>query len=302
MTGARLKGVGCAVVSAALFGLIPLFTTSLYGAGATGFQIVCARMALSALVMGAYCVGTKQRLRYGGRSLLWLLGVAVLYALSTLCFGLALRDTSAGLMSTLYFTYPLMVLVAGAMVARRPVGLLKALAVMAAMGGTVLIFLADATWYYTAAGVALSLGSALAFALYTVALDRRALAAIPGPVVFFYGCVATVVLCLPFTLMAPLQPLLSPRSLSYVGMLALLCTVAPYLLYIRATRVIGAQDAALLSYVQLGVTVAVECGLAGLLPSPLELAGCALIVLGGMATVVERPSKASRRTSPGPRP
>ena len=302
MGGKRYGGVVCAVVSAALFGLIPLFTTSLYAVGATGFQIVCGRMAVSAALMVAYCRANGQRLAYHGRTLGWLLGVGVLYALSTLCFGLALSDTSPGLMSTLYFTYPLMVLLVASAVLRARVGWYKAVAVFAALGGTVCIFLADASWYYTVAGVGLSLGSALAFALYTVALDRSAVEIVPGPVVFLYGCAITVVLCLPFALTAPWQPLGAPVPVLCILALAIVCTVAPYLLYIRATRLIGAQDASLFSYVQLGVTVAVDCMVTGLMPAPLELVGCALIVLGGLATLADQGSSASRRTSPGVRP
>ena len=303
MHHARWKGAACAVVSAALFGLIPLFTTALYAAGATGFQIVCGRMAVSAALMFAFCWYRGERLWYRGRSLAWLLVIGACYALSCLFFGLALSDTSPGLMSTLYFTYPVMVLVVEAVVLRARVGWHKLLALLAALAGTACILLmTDAAWHYTLAGVALSLGSGLAFAFYTVALDRPGAVALPGPVVFFYGCAITVLLCLPFALATPLAPLAAPRSLLCVAALAVLCTVAPYLLYIRATRSIGAQDASLFSYIQLGVTVVVDCVASALLPSPWEVAGCVLIVLGGMTTFMDQRSSASRRTSPGPQP
>lgn len=302
MSHARWKGVVCAVVSAALFGLIPLFTTALYAAGATGFQIVCGRMAVSAVLMLVFCWCTGERLLYRGRPLAWLVGIGVLYALSTLFFGLALSDTSPGLMSTLYFTYPLMVLLVEAVVMRSRVGWRKVFAVLVALGGTVCIFVTDAAWHYTLAGVACSLGSALAFAFYTVALDRSGAVVISGPVVFLYGCAITVLLCLPFAAAAPLAPFAAPRSLLCVGALAVLCTVAPYLLYIRAARTIGPEDSSLFSYVQLGVTVVVDCVASALLPSFWEVAGCALIVLGGMVTLLDQRSSASRRTSPGAQP
>ncbi len=62
----------------------------------------------------------------------------------------------------------------------------------------------------------------------------------------------------------------------------MLANTVPYLLYIRATRLAGSQDASLLSYIELAVIVVVSAVATGVVPGRYELAGCGLIAAAGL--------------------
>lgn len=129
----------------------------------------------------------------------------------------------------------------------------------------------------------LTLGCALSYSVYTVAVARPVLADVAPTVVFFYGCLATVALSAPFTVGSDFSVWLAPAPVVLVVVLAMLANTVPYLLYIEATRLAGSQDASLLSYIELAVIVVVSAVATGVVPGAFELVGCALIAAAGLA-------------------
>lgn len=279
----RGRGIAYAVVSAVLFGCIPSLTQGLYAAGATGYQIALVRMGLSALIVLGVCRWRGDRLALHGRQLAAMVGTSLLYGASIVCYMVALGECSAGVVGTLYYTYPLWVLLISALLFRRRVTKVQAVAVAMAFAGTAFVFGLGSQWTWTVAGALLTLGCALSYSVYTVAVARPVLADVAPTVVFFYGCLATVALSAPFTVGSDFSVWLAPAPVALVVVLAVLANTVPYLLYIEATRLAGSQDASLLSYIELAVIVVVSAVATGVVPGAFELVGCALIAAAGLA-------------------
>lgn len=292
--GNRVAGYGKAAVSACLFGLIALFTTVLYGAGATGFEIVFWRLASAAVAMGLYCRARGIDVRLHTARPAWVLIASLLYAggIVFLCLAYG-TESSTGLMSTVYHTYPLLVMVASALFcSRRPSGM-KIIAGPCAVAGAALVLLAGRRWDFTVGGVVLALASALCYALYSLALERNELKAMPSSAFLLYGCVVGAIACLPFMLVAPTHMAARPLTVGVSLLLGVVCTAVPYLLYIDAARAVGSMPAALLSYLEYPVTLVLMALVCGDVPGVPELAGCVLIALAGVMTVLpERPRRA----------
>ena len=298
--GRRASGYVKAIASPVLFGFIALFTTTLYDAGATGTEIVFWRLLTATFFAAIYARWRGVSLRVTRGQLPWLLLLSVLYAggIIFLCLGWG-TDSSAGLVSTIYHAYPLMVMVLAFVFAGQRPTLVKIAAVACAMAGVLLILAVSGGgggWEYTVGGVALPLMSALCYAVYSLLLEHGPVKEIPTPTFFFYGCVAGVLLCLPFTLAAPTHMELEPVTVSLAFLLGLGCTVLPYLFYISATRTVGATSAALLSYLEYPVTILLLALVAAEVPTLPELAGSAFIVAGGVLTVL--PERAERPERP----
>lgn len=281
----RARGLLYAAVSAALFGLIPSLTQGLYAVGATGYQIALVRMGVSALIMGVVCCWRGDRLLLRGRQLAAMVAVSLLYGFSIVCYMVALGECSAGVVGTVYHTYPLWVLLISALLLGRRITKMQVAAVGMALLGTVLVFGLGSQWTWTVRGAALALGCALAYGIYSIAVARPVLSSVAPTTVFFCGCIATVVLSAPFAAGSDFGIWLAPAPLVLVGVLAVVANIVPYLLYIRSTRLAGSQDASLLSYIELAVIVVVSAAATGVVPGSYELAGCGLIAAAGLAVV-----------------
>ncbi len=206
----RTRGIIYAVVSAALFGLIPSLTQGLYAVGATGYQIALVRMGISALIAWGVCFGRGDRLVLHGKKLAAMVGTSLLYGVSIVCYMVALGECSAGVVGTLYYTYPLWVLLISALVFRRRITKPQLFAIVMALVGTALVFGLGSNWAWTVPGAVLTLVCALAYGVYTVAVARPVLADVPPTTVFFYGCLATMALSAPFVIGSDFTPLAGP--------------------------------------------------------------------------------------------
>ena len=292
----RALGYAKAAVSAILFGMIAVLTGTLYAAGATGFEIVFWRMGVAALAVAVVCRARGVSLHIDRGKLPWMLCASVLYAFVILFLCLAYgTESSSGLMSTIYHTYPLVVMLASTMLFHRRPGVLKFVAAACALMGTAFALLSGEGWEFTLQGVGFALASAACYGLYSVVLERPELQDIPSLVLFLYGCLMGVVLCLPFVLLASSH--LNP-GLAQIGSLVLLglaCTAVPYLLYISAVREVGSTPVALLSYLEYPVTIGLLALSFGEMPGSIEVAGCVLIAGAGILTVLpeRRPASAS---------
>lgn len=278
----RKRGILYAVVSAVLFGFIPSLTQGLYAVGATGYQIALVRMGISALIAFGVCRMRGDRLVLHGRQLAVMAATSLLYGVSIVLYMVALGECSAAVVGVLYYTHPLWVLLISAVLLGRRITGPQAAAVAMALAGTVLVFGLGSSWAWTVSGVLLTLACALAYGIYTVVVARPALADVPSTVVFFYGCLATVVLSAPFVTGSDFAPWLAPAPVVLVMVLAVVANAVSYLLYIRSTRLAGSQDASLLSYIELAVIVAVSAIATGVMPGVCELMGCVLIAGAGI--------------------
>lgn len=296
----RALGYAKAAVSAILFGMIAMLTGTLYAAGATGFEIVFWRMGVAALAVVVVCRARGVNLRIDRGKLPWLLCASALYAFGILFLCLAYgTESSSGLMSTIYHTYPLVVMVASAILFRRRPGVLKFVAVACALMGTAFALLSSEGWEFTLQGIGFALASAACYGLYSVVLERPELRDVPSLTLFLYGCLMGVVLCLPFVLLASSH--LNP-GLTEIGSLVLLglaCTAVPYLLYISAVRKVGSTPVALLSYLEYPVTIGLLALAFGELPGTIEVIGCVLIAGAGILTVLPERSHEDESTDPG---
>lgn len=296
----RARGYAQAVVSAILFGMIAMLTGTLYDAGATGFEIVFWRMGVAALAVAAVCRAKGVNLRIDRGKLPWLLCASTLYAFGILFLCLAYgTQSSSGLMSTIYHTYPLVVMVASAMLFRRRPAAPKLVAFACALLGTSLALLTGDGWNFALQGVGFALASAFCYGLYSVVLERPELRDVPSLALFLYGCLTGAVFCLPF--MLPASTHLNPGIIE-IGSLVLLglaCTAVPYLLYISAVRKVGSTPVALLSYLEYPVTIGLLALVFGEIPGSIEVIGCVLIAGAGILTVLPERLHANESAVPG---
>ena len=281
----RRVSVASALVSAACFGTLAVFTSLAYDRGAYPLQLLTWRFALAALLLGGYVAVTNpSALRVSSADLGRYAAMSVLgYGAASICFFFALTYTSASVVAILLYTYPAMVVLAEwAFLGERP-SKARAFAVLLTFAGCALVvnpFGSDIA--VSAVGVLLGLGAAVGYTSFTM-LSHRWMEGRPRTTLMTYLFVFT-------SLMAAVAAIITGTSLSVAewgpevwlllaGIVAL-PTFAAILLYLRALRGLGAGQAAVLSTFEPVFTIALAAVVLGDTLAPIQLAGTLLVLLG----------------------
>lgn len=242
-------GYPAGVITGVTYGLNPLFAVPLMARGAAIEAILFFRYAFAVALLGIFIMLSRQSFRISGKQAGILLILGLLYTASSLCLFGAYNYIASGLATTLVFLYP--VLVAIIMVFLRVVPSWPVwLAIAATLGGVVIMTYGGGGESLNPVGIALSIGSALAYALFIVIINRsKAIASISNSLLTFYALLVGSMVFLGKMLLSDIEPLTglydSFAWLSLVGM-ALLPTIVSTATLAVATRNIGATKASVL--------------------------------------------------------
>ena len=242
-------GYPAGIVTGITYGLNPLFAVPLMNKGAAIESILFFRYSFAVILLGAFLMLTKQSFKITAKQAGVLLVLGLLYTSSSLCLFEAYNYIASGLATTLIFLYP--VLVAIIMVFLRVVPSWPVwLAIAATFGGVMIMTQGSGGESIDPIGVALSLGSALVYALFIVTINRsKAIAEISNTLLTFYALTVGAVIFLGKILLSETEITAGITTggdwLNLVG-LALLPTIVSTATLAIATRNIGATKASVL--------------------------------------------------------
>ncbi len=242
-----MAAYGAAFVAATLFSAKGMFAKKAYDAGASPETLLALRFAMAApaFVWIALAAG-GQNLRTLSRRdwfFITLLGGGGILVSSLLDFH-GLRYIGVGLERMILYTYPAMVVVITAILARRRPGRAALAALALSYAGLGVAFVGEAGFTDGRAltiGGALVLAAALVYALYLVGSDRMG-RRIGAQRLMALGMLACTVVFLPVALVGEGEALWHQRPAAYgwAAVMAVLGTVAPVLLTAHAIRHLGA--------------------------------------------------------------
>lgn len=281
----RRASVIAALVSAACFGTLAIFTSIAYENGAQPLQLLTWRFSLAAVLLGGYLVITrpdalKVPLGDVGRyAVISLLG----YGAASICFFFALTYTDASVVAILLYTYPAMVVLAERVFYGVPLSSGRGIAVLLTFTGCALVSDPFSSQGGVAViGIGLGLGAAACYSAFSMLSDRW-LEGRPRTTLMAYLFVFTA-------LLAGAAAVLAGASLSvadWSGVVWLMLagivifpTFIAILLYLRAVRGLGAGQAAILSTFEPVFTIVLAAVLLGEKLSPVQWCGAALVLLG----------------------
>ncbi|AQA03372.1 hypothetical protein BVC93_14185 [Mycobacterium sp. MS1601] len=117
----RLRGTVLILVSASVFGIMPILAKEAYAHGLEVSQLLPLRFWFAALgLLLLALIFERHRIRGARQHLPGAVVLGVLYAAQTLMFFVALKSTPASIAVLLFFTFPTMVAMAGWLFLRRP--------------------------------------------------------------------------------------------------------------------------------------------------------------------------------------
>ena len=242
-------GYPAGIITGITYGLNPLFAVPLMNNGASIESILFFRYTFAVVLLAAFLILTRQSFRITARQAGVLLALGLLYTSSSIFLFEAYNYIASGLATTLIFLYP--VLVAIIMVFLRVVPSWPVwLSIAATFGGVIIMTQGSGGDSLNPIGVALSLGSALVYALFIVIINRsKAIAQISNTLLTFYSLtVGAIVFLGKISLSeAPISAGITTGDdwLNLAG-LALLPTIVSTATLAIATRNIGATKASVL--------------------------------------------------------
>ncbi len=283
----RLDGTGVAL---AAFGAIAFSGKAIivklgYRYGADAITLLALRMAVALplfLLMAAWAARRAPPLDRGDAWRIVGLGFFGYYLASFLDFA-GLAYITATLERLILYLTPTLVLLIGALVARRRPGRRQLLALAISYVGVGLAFGHDLVvgGGNVALGSALVLGSALAYAVYLFG-SGEIVGRVGAVRLTAYASSVACVLCIAqFLLLRPLEALaLAPEVLWLSLLNGTVCTVVPVLAVMLAVKRIGSGFAAQVGMIGPVSTIVLGMLLLGESMGPWQVAGTALVLLG----------------------
>ena len=182
----KAKGYILAAFSAATYGMNPLFSLPLYADG-MGVDSVLFFRYLFAVPMVALMVKSRGRSFAIQKGELWpLLMVGLFFVLSSITLFRSYLYMDSGIASTILFIYPVMVALIMAIFFKEKVSLQTWVCIAMALAGIGLLYKAPDGATLSTLGILFVLGSALAYTLYIITVNKTILKDVPSVKVTFY--------------------------------------------------------------------------------------------------------------------
>ncbi|MEV4758407.1 DMT family transporter [Micromonospora sp. NPDC049559] len=278
-----LRGSALVVVSAAGFGLMPIFARYAYSAGVNVPTLLLLRFALAAALLFGYLAARRRLPRPGGaRQLgaLVLLG-GVLYATQSLLYFSAVRHISPALAVLLLYLYPAFVLLLSSAVGRHRPPLAGVGAIALSLVGMALV-VGRPTAALSLVGVLYAVGAAVVYAVYIVVGDRGSAGLPPLGTSAFVALFAGTSFALAGTGTGALRFDFAASAWLPVLGVAAVSTVVAIGAFFAGMRVIGPTRASIMSMVEPVVSIVAAWLLLRESMTPTQVLGGAVVLAGAV--------------------
>jgi drug/metabolite transporter (DMT)-like permease len=290
------QGAVLCLISACAFGALAIFAKLAYGHGADVGSLLLARFVIAGAVLWLV-VAVMGRGAPSRATLLSGVALGAGYACQAGLYFSALEHIDASLTALLLYTYPALVFLGGLALGRERATRIKVVALSLSAAGTALVLAGGASGALNATGVALGLGSGVAYTLYILLADRAIGDAEP------FGLTATIVTTAAGILLVHqlasggLDVTFDGAGWAGVVGVALVSTVVAASTFMLGLGRVGASTASIVSTLEPVVTV----GLAALFYaerlSALQLCG-GVLVLSAVVVLQLRAGRVGARAAP----
>lgn len=242
-----IKGCCFAVVSAVIYGCMPLMAKYIYADGVNSFTLVFLRSFFSLVPLAILACREKKTLKIS-LSLVPAVGVIGLLgcSITPILLFTSYRFIPSGLATVFHFAYPTVVVLAEILFLGKKLRLSSAASVIFCAVGISLFYTPQQAFNFT--GSALALLSAMTFAGYVILLSRFDSSKLSGFLLCFYmtlvSSIATFCICVATNNLA------LPQSLSGWGLcllFSILVTTFAVVLFQKSVFLIGGEGASILS-------------------------------------------------------
>lgn len=285
----RTKGFICGSISAATYGLIPLFTLPVMAKGIGLDTILSIRFLVASLALGGLMLLRKESFRVSRKELMTLLLLGGMFAVSAMFLFWSYTLMSAGIASTILFLYPVFVAILMATLFHEKISWLTSLSILIALTGVSLLYLGDGEGKLNFFGIAVVLLSAMTYALYIIVINKSNVRNLNGQKITFYAMV--VAMCLFFAkaqFSGGIQYIPDGQTWMNLVLLGVIPTVVSCVAMVASVQYIGSTYTAVLgameplTAVSIGIVVFRE-------PFTPNLAGGMILIIAAVTLIILSP-------------
>ena len=248
----NIGGVALVALSAAAFGLMPIFAKMAYASGTGTYTLLFLRFLVAAVFMFLLMLMKKLPLPTKKEMLAFFLLGAVGYVGQSFCYFTALNYASSGTVSLLLYTYPALVMLGSAVVFKERITIKKAASLCLALVGAFVII--GTKLSAGAVGIILAVLAAVFYSVYILVSSRvvKDGQGIQSSAFIMLG--ATIVYGV-INLFVGFQPPTAPAGYAAVLLIAFVSTVAAFWAFFTGMEITGPSVASLVSTLEPVVTV-----------------------------------------------
>ena len=247
----NFKGFAFGILTSATFGLIPLFTLPLMAKGMQFDSILFYRFLFAALALTGIMAAKKESFQVAKREIPVLILLGFFYTASAMFLFWGYNFMSAGIATTLHFTYPVFVTLIMLLLFREKTSWITLMAIVLAICGVARLSINEGEMRLSALGVFIVLLSAVGYALYITTVNKSRVQKMTGRKLTFYVFVVSTIL---FAIKAGtnegIQPIPDPMSIANLILLAIVPTVISNITLVLAVHNIGGTLTAVLGAVE----------------------------------------------------
>ena len=277
-----MRGAALCLLSAAAFGTLGIFGRLAADAGAGVSTTLLVRFGLAAVVfaVGFAVTGRAATLRRLPRRVVLIglgLGAAGYSVQSGLYFA-AIERLDVSLVALLLYTYPAFVTVAAIALGRLASSARTVVALTVASAGLVLVLVAAGTGTFDVVGALMAVVASLTYTTYILVSDTIIGDVDPFALALLVLTGATASYATAGLATGSIDLSVSAEAWLWLVLIALVSTVVAVSTFFAGLRRVGPSEAAILSTFEPVVTVALAFAVLGEHPTPLQLAGGALVL------------------------
>lgn len=281
----KANGTVLMLVSALIFSTTAVFTRIVALEGMHPFWIVEIRTATAAALFAALVLMSRGS-RAGAKTfftgndrpaLKYALIAAFCFFINLICYSFALKFATASAVSVLINMSPVFAAIFSFAVGADVISRNRILgAILSSAGAAIVVFQPGST-SGNIAGYAFAIGSAIVWSLFVV-YSSKAMRSCDRNVLNLVTMAFCAIACIPLALASPWQA--SAKGLAYVAVLGILNTGIVYVIYQKGLKETGPVTASILTTISPVFTVALDFMMLGIVPSPLFIAGTAMVLAG----------------------
>lgn len=243
----NLKGFAYGIITSATFGLIPLFTLPLMGKGMQFDSILFYRFLFASLALTGIMVVNKESFRVEKKEIPVLILLGFFYTTSAMFLFWGYNFMSAGIATTLHFTYPIFVTLIMLLFFREKTSWVTLTAIGLAICGVARLSINEGEMKLSALGVFIVLLSAIGYALYITTVNKSRVQKMSGrKLTFFVFVVSTILFAIKASTNQGIQGIPDTMSLVNLALLAIVPTVISNITLVIAVHNIGGTLTAVL--------------------------------------------------------
>jgi len=186
ITMEKVKGIIYTILSAVIFGIMPILARLAYDGGVNSFTLVFLRSFFSVFMLLAYLINKKVNLKVNREQIKTLIILGILgYTMTTLTLFSSYKYISVGLATTLHFIYPVVVTLISIVLFKEKIYFSKIIALILASIG--IYFLIGKNGVGTSIkGIILALASGIFYSYYLLSVAYSKIKSLNSYVLTFY--------------------------------------------------------------------------------------------------------------------